>query len=171
MADEKEAEGQEGKKSKLPLLIILIVVGVLVVGGGVVGFLVFTGKIGGDAEAEALAQADEVQQAMVAAKAEEVGSLYSLKTLIVNLAGNSGSRYLKIKIDLELDTAEVETEITKKLPMIIDTIISLLSSKTYGDIQDIYGKELLKEEIISRVNLHLSSGKASKAYITEFVIQ
>ena len=94
-----------------------------------------------------------------------------LKTFIVNLSGNGGSRYLKVSIEVELTGDSVKTEMAKKNSQVVDTILTLLTCKTYDDIKDIQGKALLKEEIVSRVNTVLTGGRAQRAYFTEFVVQ
>ena len=101
----------------------------------------------------------------------EIGPIYPLDTFIVNLVSNNANRYLKCKIDLELDSPELQQEIDKKLPAIRDLIIRILSSKTVEEIQTSRGKEKLKEEIKRKINEILTTGEVRNVYFTEFVIQ
>ena len=99
------------------------------------------------------------------------GPVFDLETFIVNLMGDSGRRYLKITIKMELSSEELKTEMTQKMPEVRDNILVLLSSKSYDDVADISGKIRLRAEIINRVNNALTTGEIRKVYFTEFVIQ
>jgi flagellar FliL protein len=47
----------------------------------------------------------------------------------------------------------------------------LLSTKTLQDIQDIQGKNQLKDEILASINKIIPPGKIAKIYFTDFVVQ
>lgn len=101
----------------------------------------------------------------------EIGPIYPLDQFIVNLVSNNADRYLKCKIDLEMDSPDLQKELDKKLPAIRDIIINILSSKTVEEIQTAKGKEKLKEEIKRKINEILTTGEIRHVYFTEFVIQ
>ena len=101
----------------------------------------------------------------------EPGPICDLDTFIVNLLDDSGRRYLKTSIKLELNTKSVEEEIIQKMPLIQDDIIALLSNKSYEDIADISGKLRLRTQIMKRLNNIISGGEIQKVYFTDFVIQ
>ncbi len=98
-------------------------------------------------------------------------SFYSLDPFIVNLQDNVGTRYLKLTVQLELDSPSLQAEIESHLPKIRDAVIILLSSKSYADIGTVEGKYRLRDEIVQRVNKFLSGGRVKTAYFTDFVIQ
>ena len=100
-----------------------------------------------------------------------LGPILDLNTFIVNLMGDSGRRYLKITIKLELSAETLKEEIDKKMPEIQDNLLVLLSSKSYDDIADISGKIRLRAEIMNRINSILTTGEIHKVFFTEFVIQ
>jgi flagellar FliL protein len=52
-----------------------------------------------------------------------------------------------------------------------DSILDLLTPKTYKELMDLAGKQRLREDIAGRVNNALSKGKVTRVYFTEFVIQ
>ncbi|BAI81172.1 flagellar FliL protein [Deferribacter desulfuricans SSM1] len=170
MADEEKKEqeqeeegGKKKKKSKLLLIIIILVV-LLIVGGGAAYFFVLKPKADNKAEAAA-AKKKEV-------KAEPaIGPLYSLDTFIVNLADPGGTRYLKVTMQLELDSEKVQEEMEKRKPQIRDVILTVLSSKTYAEVSTAQGKLALKQELIRRINLILTTGSVKNIYFTEFVAQ
>jgi len=52
-----------------------------------------------------------------------------------------------------------------------DAILVVLTSKTLQDIQDIQGKNQLREEILTAVSKIVAQGKVTRIYFTDFVIQ
>jgi len=174
MAEEKEnqevqEEKKEGGSSKLLLIVIIVLLLILLIVGGLVAYFLLSG---GDEEQPA--QQQEPQKIEKKKKVEnmtEIGPIYPLDQFIVNLVSNNSSRYLKCKIDLELDAPELQQEVDKKLPAIRDLIIRILSSKTVEEIQTAKGKEKLKEEIKRKINEILTTGEIRNVYFTEFVIQ
>ena len=92
-------------------------------------------------------------------------------SLIVNLSDRNVPRFLKVKMTFELESRLVADEIVKKEPMIKDAVISLLSSKTMADVRGPEAMQLLKDEVIARVNAYLSGGRIINVYFTEFVAQ
>lgn len=169
MAEEKENQEQEEKKegggNKLLLIVIIILLLVLLIVGGLVAYFLLSG---GDEEQ---VEPQKVEKKKKVSKMTEIGPIYPLDRFIVNLLSNNSNRYLKCKIDLELDAPELQKEIDKKLPAIRDLIIRILSSKTVEEIQTSKGKEKLKEEIKRKINEILTTGEIRNVYFTEFVIQ
>jgi flagellar FliL protein len=172
MAEEKEkkeaeqAEEPQGKGFPMKLVVFALLA-VVLLGGGF--FAWQKGLLGGDS-------GDSEGEAVAAKKAEskagpEIGPIYPLNTFIVNLNEPLGKRYLKAKVELELDGEEVQMEIDKRLPQFRDAILTMLSSKSYGDVSDLSGKYQLRAEIISILNGYLHSGKVANVYFTEFIVQ
>lgn len=102
---------------------------------------------------------------------EERGHIYTMDPFIVNLADAEQNRYLKIRINLESKKPEADEEFTKKLPLIKDTILTILSQKKSEDLFPSSGKEALKAEMLRSVNPSLAGLKIKAIYFTEFVIQ
>ena len=50
-------------------------------------------------------------------------------------------------------------------------VISLLGSKSFEEIRSMEGKDILREEILQRLNALLKTGKARRVFFTEFVVQ
>ncbi len=173
MAEEKEKkEGEEEeeqpKKSKKKLLIILVVV----VLGGAVGAMKFLG-IGPfkKAEAPATEEVQKKEEKQPPKPKVEVGPMVTMEPIIVNLADPSGRRYVKVTMTFELDSDAVKKEFEERLPQIKDLLITLLRSKTSAELNDPGGIFRLKEEIVSRINTLLVTGKVKRVYFTDFVIQ
>jgi len=174
MAEEKEnqeveEEKKEGGSNKLLLIVIIVLLLVLLIVGGLVAYFLLSGDEEPDANQPQTPQ--KVEKKKKVESMTEIGPIYPLDQFIVNLVSNNSSRYLKCKIDLELDSPELQQEVDKKLPAIRDLIIRILSSKTVEEIQTAKGKEKLKEEIKRKINEILTTGEVRNVYFTEFVIQ
>ncbi|MEA3240688.1 MAG: flagellar basal body-associated FliL family protein [Pseudomonadota bacterium] len=162
--DENPEVPEEGKKkSKKLLIIILVFVLLLLGGGGVAVYYYFSDK---PPSAEELAKIEAEKN-----KKPEFLPVFSLKPFVVNLADGKGRRYLKVSMKLELSSDELLEEVEKRQPQIRDVILTLLSSKTSDEVNSMEGKFLLREEIIKRVNTFLITGKITKIYLEEFVVQ
>ena len=101
----------------------------------------------------------------------DIGPIYPLETFIVNLADPRGKKYLKTKLELELDMPIVVQEIDQRLPQFRDTILTILSSKSFEEIQQLEGKYQLRAEIMTMLNQYLTSGEITNIYFTEFIVQ
>lgn len=160
MAREKEIpqepieEAPPPKKSKMKL-ILLAVVALLLLGGGAFAYFLFT-----DDPSPKKSEQHHADRAIM-----------PMEPFLVNLADKDVRRYLKIKIDLEVENEKTAKEMEKLLPRIRDQIIFLLSSKTYQDIATPEGKNQLKKEIMAKLVALPTGKKISGAYFTEFVAQ
>ncbi len=137
----------------------------LLLGGG--GLVLKSGileRTSGEADGAKAAQAGT-------AAGTEIGPIYPLDTFIVNLADAQGKKYLKVKLEFELDNPIVPGEIDQRLPQFRDTILTVLSSKTFEDIRQLEGKYQLRAEIMTMLNRFLTSGKITNVYFTEFIVQ
>lgn len=157
MAEEQVKE--EGKQSggKKKLIFILIPVLLLLIGGaGAYFFLTHKKK-------------ESTKQMVVAP--QKLGVMYNLGSFLVNLADKNANTYAKVSITLELSNKKVQQEVVKRLPIIKDAVINLLSSKTYDEIRTPEGKEELRLELIKRINAILVTGGVQNIYFTQFIVQ
>ncbi len=163
---EAEAPEKGGKKkSPMMLIIIIVIVGLVVGGGGAVTLLMMKG--GSDEEADV----EKKEEKKAADKPNMLGPVYPLETFIVNLSGAQGRNYLKVDISLELNDQKLQQEIDNKLPKIKDTILLVLSTKTFDEIKTSQGKLQLKDELLLRLNNYLTAGSINNLYFTSFVVQ
>lgn len=188
--EEHENNEEEGKKKSgnMLLIIIIAVLVLILIIGGVVGFLMMSNH---DAEAEAghgektevAAEAHGAEGEKAAEKtaegeghggeeaSTEVGLMFPLETFTVNLLSESGRRYLKCEMNLEMEGKELSPELEEKKPVFRDIIIRVLSSKSLEEISTVKGKEKLKEQIVNELNMRLKDGKVKNVYFTDFVVQ
>lgn len=177
-----ETEGEGGNKKKF--IIIGAAVAVAIILAAVV-FMVM-GKDGkkeagkdeaktaeGKAEGKADAKAEGGHGAAAGAGGAAAGAtnIYPLEPFIVNIYDGQELRYLKVKVELEMATPAVKTELDARLAPIRDAVLVLLSTKTLQEIQDVQGKNQLKEEILAAINKNIPPGKIGKVYFTDFVVQ
>lgn len=116
------------------------------------------------------------------------GLMFNTGTKIINLADPTGRKYIRITVVLEYVppdptyskmTAEEKTayvttftsEITAKQPLIDDTIITLLSAKSFDQLYTSDGKEALRAELLEKINQAMPEYKVIAVYFTEFVVE
>jgi flagellar FliL protein len=165
MADEELV--QEGKKGgKLKWIIIAVVLIALGV-GGYFGYTMFLAK------PDEAATADQAAEGADKGAAQEnlEGQLVPLPVFLVNLADPLGRRYLKLGIEVEVRDPQAQEALTKYEAKIKDTLLLLLSSKTYDALSTMKAKVELKQEIADRLNQIVGNGAILRVYITEMVIQ
>jgi len=148
------------------LLIIIIAVILLCMGMVGAGFFVLWKKI------EQIPQPPPAAGEIPIEEEESgIGPLYTLDTMIVNLADHGGKRYLRVTMALELSDIEAEATIEGRLPQIRDAVLMILPTKNYNDISTTEGKIALRDELMEKINSLMTKGKVNNIYFTEFVIQ
>ena len=155
VVEEEEQPAEPKKKSKLKWIIMAVVILVVVAAGTIAGFYFFTKA--------------EVKKPV--AEKPAVITIWPMEAFIINIAETNGERYLKIVVQLEVSDPDVVKELEQLKPRLRDSILDLLTPKTYKELMDLAGKQRLREEIAGRINNILQRGKVTKVYFTDFVIQ
>jgi flagellar FliL protein len=165
MAEEVKDDKKSSGSPMLKIIIIVLLV-LLLGGGGFVGWTLLK-KPSEDA------QKKEPEPPPAQLNPNSVPVTYNLDTYIVNLMGKSGmsKKYLKIGIMLGIGAEEQKPGIDKYKPLINDSVLILLSSKTYNELGTVEGKIQLKQELIMRINQLLGVPMVKKIYFTDFVVQ
>ncbi len=160
--EKKEKDTAEKKGSKLTLIIIIIVVFLVLAGGGAAAYFFLLKERPASTGKSSTSQATP-----------QTSAFYPMDPFIVNLIDNDGERFMKVVLQLELSDQKMVPEVKLMNPKLRDTILDLLSSKTYKEMMDPLGKQRLRDEITMRVNSSINSpnGKVLKVYFTEFIIQ
>ena len=102
---------------------------------------------------------------------EVIRPVYSLDTFIVNLADKGGRRFLRITMDLELKDENFTEEIDKRISQIRDSILMILPTKRFEDINSVEGKIALRDEVMIKLNSFLKDVIITNIYFVEFVVQ
>ncbi|XPV76379.1 MAG: flagellar basal body-associated FliL family protein [Desulfovibrio sp.] len=169
MADEALEAGEAPKKSKMKwiiLAVLLILLGV----GGYFGYTMFVAKDDPAAATEQAGADDEMAEEDPLTEQVE-GLIVSLPPFLVNLADPLGRRYLKLALDVEVRDEQSKMDLEKKTPQIRDTMLLLLSSKTFEQLATLKDKIELKQDIVRRLNQIVGRNKVLRVYITEMVVQ
>jgi flagellar FliL protein len=167
MAEKKEKKEAGGAGKKKLFIIIGAVVLLLIVGGGAAAWY-FLKKDTPPPEEQ-----DPGQQVPVPAlqKDAEIGPMVNIDEFIVNIISGDTAHYVKASLTVELTNIEVQSEVEKRMPQMRDSILLLISNKTYEELQDLQGKKQLKAEILSKLNSFLQTGQVRSVYFTNFVVQ
>lgn len=116
------------------------------------------------------------------------GIMVDMSTKIINLIDPTGRRYIRLTVVVEFapDNPEYaslpeeektaylstfEEKLNSRLPIMDDTVITLLSTKTYEDLYTADGKERLRAEIMDVLSKKMTDLQIISIYFTEFVVQ
>jgi len=171
MADEpKDAENSDeagkGKGKKKIMLFAMIGVAVLVLAGG--GFFAYTKFL---APKPAIEGKESLAEEEKKKKPEAETAILELEPFVVNLSDPKGKRYLKVKISLEVESAEKAEKAKKSIPKMRDMVIMMLTSLTFEEVMTPEGKIRVRDELLERFNLVMRPDRIQNIYFTEFVIQ
>lgn len=173
--EQAPAEAEGGGSKKKMFIIIGAAVAVAVVLGVVAFMLMGKGdkqdKGKDEAKTETEGKTDGGHGAAAGGKeGAATSNMYPLEPFIVNIYDGQELRYLKVKVELEMSSS-TKADLDARLAPIRDAVLVLLSSKTLQDIQDLQGKNQLKEEILVAVNKITTPAKIARVYFTDFVVQ
>ncbi len=116
------------------------------------------------------------------------GIMANMSTKIINLVDPGGRKYIRLTVAVEFAPdnpeyltlpaeekaaymTEFEAELNSLMPIMDDTVITLLSTKSYEDLYTADGKEKLRSEILSTLSGKLTEFHIIAIYFTEFVVQ
>ncbi len=149
------------------VIIIIIIVAVLVLGviGG--GFFILSQQINKIASQTG----QPVVQQTIEKQDDTPGVMYSLRKFIVNIADPGQDKFLSVQMDLEVKDKDAAQKIDSQLPKVRDAILTILPTKRSEELQSVKGKNILRDELIAKLNTLLNGDLVKNIYFTEFVIQ
>lgn len=139
------------------MLVIGALIGVLVLVLGAGGaWFVFTqmGRGGGGKTAEA----------------KHAAHIWKAGTIVVNVAGTEGRRYLRATVELGVDAKEAKRLEESRAPL-LDAAIEVLASKRLEQLFEVNEREKLRDELKRHLNSALGGQQISQVFLTEFVVQ
>lgn len=151
---------KEGMNKKV--LMIIVPVLLLAIGAG----LYFSGVIGPSDKKADTEQTDEAAET-----ASTGGAFYALPDIIVNLTSDTGARFLKLRVQLELNRAEDLPTIQIIAPRVIDQFQTYLREMRVEDLRGSAGIYRLRQELLYRVNLASYPVKVKDVLFQEMLIQ
>ncbi|TFW12566.1 flagellar basal body protein FliL [Brevundimonas intermedia] len=196
-----EGDDAAPKKKKLPLLFIIAPVALLVLGGGgAAAFFMLKPKPAEAHGAEAEAghgeeKADKKAEHGKEEKKEAGGhggaeggeadpslgviapgpdgvTFYTLPDMVMNIQSPDGRpTFLKLKLTLEMQDAEVATHLQEEMPRLQDMFTGFVRELRPEDLSGSAGTYQLRAEILRRVNLIAAPGKVDAVLIEEMLVQ
>lgn len=153
-----------GKKGGSKLVIILIAI--ILLGAAGAGFMLIGGSSNEDVAAE-----EVVEEAPAPVEIPEA-YFYELPEMTVNLVSTSGgSRFLRLKVNLELASEADVVALEKVLPRVVDDFQVFLRELRVDDLQGSAGTYRLKEALLMRVNQAAQPLEISNVLLKEILVQ
>ena len=168
MAQEMDTQKEVWAKRSASTLILLAIVAI-VLGAG--GHMVWTSLMKGKYQEKN--EGPRVSKSNSTSKEDETKMVFPLESFIVNLADNTGlgKRYLKVTLAMEVNEEDEKKMVEAHTAELRDTILLLLSSRSFREISTMDGKLELKQALLSRINQAIGRVVVRKLYFTEFVVQ
>jgi flagellar FliL protein len=156
------------KKKSIILWVILGCVVVVIVIGGYFGWTLFAKKKVNENDDKT-----KISEAAAKSSPEGVRIIFPLESFIVNLMDNTGSgkKYLKVTIELEIGGEAEKKKLESYKTQMKDTILMLLSSRSFEEIKTVEGKLDLKQAVLFQINQMVGQNIVQRIYFTEFVVQ
>ncbi len=103
---------------------------------------------------------------------ESRGNLVSVGEFTTNINDVAGTRFLKVEVFVEVseENKKAAAEIESYMPIIKDSVLTILSSKTAADL-DTNNREKIKLEIKNDLNRKIGSEVIQNVYFTSFIMQ
>jgi flagellar FliL protein len=118
-------------------------------------------------EPEVVAAAADESLALLEGE-EALGAIVPFDAFLVNL---SGGKYLRLQLQAEMEGSDVPRRLYGRIVPIRDAIITMLTQKTAGELEDTAGKDALKKQVREIMNEQLKRQDVRRIYFTQFVIQ
>ncbi len=166
MSDDSAVDTDEGgpkKKSKMPLLLGLVLA--VVLGGG--GFYAtYSGMLGGSGSGESHAAADSHDES------GRVGgdvAFVPIEPILVSLPHESMPRHLRFRAEIET-TPEHQAAVAEIMPRILDVLNSYLRAVATEDLERPTALIRLRAQMLRRIQLIAGDREIRDLLVTEFVL-
>jgi flagellar FliL protein len=169
------------KKSKLPLIILIVFISSLVLAGTVIGTMYVAGLMGGE-QSESTGDDEDEESDDEDGDDEEDGAadgpaLYLAldPAFVVNFQGQGRAKFLQVSVEVMTRDQGILEAIQQHMPAIRNNLILLFSNQDYDNVSTIDGKEALREEALEEVQSILEEETGDPGveavYFTSFVMQ
>ena len=101
----------------------------------------------------------------------ESGLIFSVDDMIVNPANTNGKMLLLASLGLAVESEESKKVLEEKQVIVKDAVISVLSSKSVGQLSSSTYRDTLKTEILKNLSTQMPGSKVSNIYFSKFIIQ
>ena len=156
---EIEPEGAEPKRSKLPMIIGLVLA---IVGGGAGFYATWSGMI--------LAGESEQSETEIAPHNNFPDLAFvPVEPLTISLGGGGNSQYLRFRAELEVPAA-FKSDVELVLPRVVDVLNSYLRALEIRDLEDPAALTRLRSQMLRRVQIVTGPGRVNDLLVMEFVL-
>jgi flagellar FliL protein len=101
----------------------------------------------------------------------EIGAIFSIGEIVVNLADTDVMRYAKASVAFGFQEKVPEDTFKEKQPLLRDTVISVLTRRTFKELHRKGGLPKVKQEILQAVCTRVHDTKISEVYLEGFAMQ
>lgn len=159
------------EKNKIMMLSIIILL-VVLLATIAAGFFITLKKINQEPSAEGQVQTE------APASPEEIILFDVADSIYTNLKkGDDGKEHIiKLGVSLGIDNTDkkkgepYKTELEAKIPMIKDTVIGILRNKTYDELQQADAQNILREEILERLQQDFNTNLIVNVYLSDMFL-
>lgn len=104
-------------------------------------------------------------------EAASPGNGYTFDSVVVNLAGTMGTRYLKTTFLVTGSEAGLKEAFEARKPQLVDVTLNVLSSLSLADLEEAGAKNLIREKLIQSYNQTFGRKIAEQVFFSDFVVQ
>lgn len=158
-AVEADAEAAPARKSKLPLILGLVLMLVL---GGAGFYAVYAGLVFGPHEAH-------TEEAPPTPEALPDIAFVPLDPIVVSLGSDPARRYLHFTAQLEV-AKPYQPDVTLLLPRIVDVLNGYLRAVEVADLENPTALVRLRAQMLRRIQMVVGDGRVRDLLVTGFVI-
>lgn len=148
-------------------IIILVIITTILAGSAIFGLMFFL-------KAEDSGSPTGTKTIKEAREMKAPGIIVDFDTMVVNIAGTRGLRYLKVTVSVELDSADMPTfqsEFSGRKVQMVDMLNGVFSSKNLETVTTPELRDNIKREIRDQFNQVLTTGQVLNVYFKDFVVQ
>lgn len=98
------------------------------------------------------------------------GNLVEVGEFTTNIGDMGGSRFVKVEVFVEVSGKKGTENINEFMPVIKDSILTILSSQNVADL-DVRNRQNLKSEVKNDLNAKLGNNTIKNVYFTSFIMQ
>lgn len=175
--DSSDGEEKKGGKKNLILFVAVPIVLLIAVGAGLYFTGMLDGLLGGDSQEESVHADDghgkkKAKDGHGGGHAEGSPAFLEVPPMIVNLRTEDGvARYLRLKVQLELETEEDKETVESVLPRVVDQFQTYLRELRVKDLRGSAGIYRLQMELLWRVNRAADPVEIKDVLFQEILIQ
>ena len=161
MAEEEAPEADPQKKSKMPLIIGLVLA---LAGGGGGFYATWSGLIlGGGGDSHAETEKEEITDPFADIAFVEI------EPMVISVDAQPERRLLRFRAQLEVPKS-YQDDVTKLLPRVVDVLNSYLRALEVADLEDQAALTRLRAQMLRRVQVVTGQDRVNDFLIMEFVL-